>query len=82
MTITGVWDAPAEARLISTEIENWRSKGRSYNDVAILVRASRQMRSFEERFIQLGLPYRVIGGPRFFERQEIRDAHALSLIHI
>ena len=48
----------------------------SYNDVAILVRASRQMRSFEERFIQLGLPYRVIGGPRFFERQEIRDAHA------
>ena len=76
VTITGVWDAPAEARLISTEIENWRSKGRSYNDVAILVRASRQMRSFEERFIQLGMPYRVIGGPRFFERQEIRDAHA------
>jgi len=76
VTVTGVWDAPAEARLISGEIENWRSKGRNYNDVAILVRASRQMRSFEERFIQLGLPYRVIGGPRFFERQEIRDAHA------
>ncbi len=76
VTVTGVWDAPAEARIISGEIENWRSKGRAYNDVAILVRASRQMRSFEERFIQLGLPYRVIGGPRFFERQEIRDAHA------
>ncbi len=76
VTVTGVWDAPAEARIISGEIENWRSKGRRYNDVAILVRASRQMRSFEERFIQLGLPYRVIGGPRFFERQEIRDAHA------
>jgi len=76
VTVTGVWDAPAEARMISGEIENWNTKGRSYNDVAILVRASRQMRSFEERFIQLGLPYRVIGGPRFFERQEIRDAHA------
>lgn len=76
VTVTGVWDAPAEARMIAGEIENWHSKGRNYNDVAILVRASRQMRSFEERFIQLGLPYRVIGGPRFFERAEIRDAHA------
>jgi DNA helicase-2/ATP-dependent DNA helicase PcrA len=76
VSVVGVWDAPAEARIISTEIENWRSQGRRYSDVAILVRASRQMRSFEERFIQIGLPYKVIGGPRFFERQEIRDAHA------
>ena len=76
VTVSGVWDAPAEARMIAGEIENWHSKGRDYNDVAILVRASRQMRSFEERFIQLGMPYRVIGGPRFFERAEIRDAHA------
>ncbi|WP_366523789.1 UvrD-helicase domain-containing protein [uncultured Algimonas sp.] len=76
VSVTGVWDGPAEARIISGEIENWKTKGRSYNDVAILVRASRQMRNFEERFIQLGLPYRVIGGPRFFERAEIRDAHA------
>jgi len=76
VSVMGVWDAPAEARIISGEIENWRSKGRKYNDVAILVRASRQMRAFEERFIQLGLPYKVIGGPRFFERAEIRDAHA------
>lgn len=76
VTVTGVWDAPAEARIISGEIENWRSKGRKYSDIAILVRASRQMRSFEERFIQIGLPYKVIGGPRFFERLEIRDAHA------
>lgn len=76
VSVTGVWDGPAEARIITGEIENWKSKGRSYNDVAILVRASRQMRNFEERFIQLGLPYRVIGGPRFFERVEIRDAHA------
>lgn len=76
VTVMGVWDAPAEARIIAGEIENWKSRGRKYNDVAILVRASRQMRSFEERFIALGLPYRVIGGPRFFERAEIRDAHA------
>lgn len=76
VSVMGVWDAPAEARIISDEIESWKYKGRNYNDVAILVRASRQMRSFEERFIQLGLPYRVIGGPRFFERLEIRDAHA------
>jgi len=76
VSVTGVWDGPAEARIIAGEIENWKSKGRAYNDVSILVRASRQMRNFEERFIQLGLPYRVIGGPRFFERAEIRDAHA------
>jgi len=74
--VSGVWDGAAEARVIAGEIENWKSKGRAYNDVAVLVRASRQMRSFEERFIMLGLPYRVIGGPRFFERAEIRDAHA------
>jgi DNA helicase-2/ATP-dependent DNA helicase PcrA len=76
VSVMGVWDAPAEARIISDAIESWKHRGRKYNDVAILVRASRQMRSFEERFIQLGLPYRVIGGPRFFERLEIRDAHA------
>ncbi|MCF6285304.1 MAG: DUF4357 domain-containing protein, partial [Candidatus Hydrogenedentes bacterium] len=58
------------------EIEDWVNGGRSYEGTAILVRASRQMRAFEERFIMLGLPYRVIGGPRFFERAEIRDAHA------
>ena len=51
-------------------------KGEKLNDMAILVRASFQMRAFEDRFITLGLPYRVIGGPRFYERQEIRDALA------
>ncbi|WP_371395507.1 ATP-dependent helicase [Fretibacter rubidus] len=76
VSVMGVWDAPAEARIIAGEIENWKSNGRRYSEVAILVRASRQMRSFEERFITLGLPYKVIGGPRFFERAEIRDAHA------
>ena len=86
VTVMGVWDAPAEARIISTEIENWKSGGRRYSEVAILVRASRQMRSFEERFIALGLPYKVIGGPRFFERAEIRDALAylrlVRLLHL
>lgn len=76
VVVTGVWDGPAEARVICSEIENWKSLNRSYDDVAVLVRASRQMRAFEERFIMLGLPYRVVGGPRFFERAEIRDAHA------
>ena len=76
VTVSGVWDGQSEARAVATEIENWRSTGRKYNDVAVLVRASRQMRAFEERFIMLGMPYRVIGGPRFFERAEIRDAHA------
>lgn len=76
VAVCGVWDGQSEARAISSEIENWSSGGGAYNDVAVLVRASRQMRAFEERFIMLGLPYRVIGGPRFFERAEIRDAHA------
>jgi len=76
VAVRGVWDGEAEARAIAEEIENWVSKGRPYNDVAILVRASWQMRAFEDRFIMTGLPYRVVGGPRFFERAEIRDAHA------
>ena len=74
--VRGLWDGEAEARLISDDIESWRSAGNSYEDVAVLVRASWQMRLFEERFIMLGIPYRVIGGPRFFERAEIRDALA------
>ncbi len=74
--VFGVWDGEAEAIAAVEEIENWHSKHGSYEQCAVLVRASRQMRAFEERFIQLGLPYRVVGGPRFFERLEIRDAHA------
>ena len=50
--------------------------GQRLNEMAILVRASFQMRAFEDRFITMGLPYRVIGGPRFYERQEIKDAIA------
>ncbi|WP_412545631.1 ATP-dependent helicase [Maricaulis sp. MIT060901] len=74
--VRGIWDGEAEARFVAEEIENWSSKGRYYSDAAVLVRASWQMRAFEDRFIMLGLPYKVIGGPRFFERAEVRDAHA------
>ena len=74
--VRGVWDGEAEARLVADEIETWRRQGRNYSDAAVLVRASYQMRAFEERFVMLAIPYKVIGGPRFFERAEIRDAHA------
>jgi DNA helicase-2/ATP-dependent DNA helicase PcrA len=74
--VRGVWDGEAEARLIADEIETARRTGVAYKDIAVLVRASFQMRAFEERFVMLAIPYTVIGGPRFFERAEIRDAHA------
>ncbi|WP_373258141.1 ATP-dependent helicase [Brevundimonas sp.] len=74
--VRGVWDGEAEARLIADEIETARRAGVAYKDMAVLVRASFQMRAFEERFVLLAVPYQVIGGPRFFERAEIRDAHA------
>jgi len=74
--VRGVWDGEQEARLIADDIASWRSAGRAWSDCAVLVRASWQMRAFEERFIITGTPYRVIGGPRFFERAEIRDAIA------
>jgi DNA helicase-2/ATP-dependent DNA helicase PcrA len=74
--VRGVWDGEAEARLVADEIETWRTKGRAYNEAAVLVRAAWQMRAFEERFLMLKIPYKVIGGPRFFERAEVRDAHA------
>ncbi|OYX56800.1 MAG: DNA helicase II [Brevundimonas subvibrioides] len=74
--VRGVWDGDAESRLIADEIETAKRDGRKYKDMAVLVRASFQMRAFEERFVLLAIPYTVIGGPRFFERAEIRDAHA------
>ena len=74
--VTSVWDSEEEARQIGEEIEQLQRHGSNLNDIAILVRASFQMREFEERFITLGLNYRVIGGPRFYERKEIRDALA------
>ncbi len=80
--LRGVWDGEEEARWVGEEIEAQQRKGESLSQMAILVRAGFQTREFEERFIKLGLPYRVIGGPRFYERQEIRDALAyLRIIH-
>lgn len=76
VTITGAWDSQEEARLISDEIEAMQSRGENLAEVAILVRISAQMREIEERFVHVGVPYRVIGGPRFYERAEIRDAMA------
>jgi DNA helicase-2/ATP-dependent DNA helicase PcrA len=79
--LIGHWDGEEEARWIGEEIESAQSGTRgvrpvSLDEMAILVRASHQMRAFEDRFLTIGLPYRVIGGPRFYERLEIRDAMA------
>ncbi|MEH6392262.1 MAG: UvrD-helicase domain-containing protein [Sulfitobacter sp.] len=79
--LIGHWDGEEEARWIGDEIEAMQRGTRdlrqySLDDMAILVRASHQMRAFEDRFLTIGLPYRVIGGPRFYERMEIRDAMA------
>src|SRR5580700_3507419 len=76
VTVTGSWDSEEEARTSGEEIEQLQRGGHKLNEIAILVRASFQMREFEDRFVTLGLPYRVIGGPRFYERAEIRDALA------
>ncbi|WP_426614201.1 ATP-dependent helicase [Bradyrhizobium sp. McL0616] len=76
VTVTGSWDSEEEARGIGEEIEQIQRQGDKLNEIAILVRASYQMREFEDRFVTLGLPYRVIGGPRFYERAEVRDALA------
>ena len=79
--LIGHWDGEEEARWIGEEIEALQRGTRgmrqySLDEMAILVRASHQMRAFEDRFLTIGLPYRVIGGPRFYERLEIRDAMA------
>jgi DNA helicase II / ATP-dependent DNA helicase PcrA len=76
VAVTGAWDSEEEARAIGEEIEQLQRDSHTLNEIAILVRASFQMREFEDRFVTLGLPYRVIGGPRFYERAEIRDALA------
>jgi DNA helicase II / ATP-dependent DNA helicase PcrA len=80
--VRAVWDGPEEARIVGEEIEALQRRGLALGKIAILVRAGFQTREFEERFIKLGLPYRVLGGPRFYERQEVRDALAyLRLVH-
>jgi DNA helicase-2/ATP-dependent DNA helicase PcrA len=74
--VKSTWDSAEEARMVSDAIEELAHEGLAHAEIAILVRSSFQMREFEERFVSIGLPYRVIGGPRFYERQEIRDALA------
>ncbi|HCL65422.1 MAG TPA: ATP-dependent DNA helicase [Rhizobium sp.] len=76
VVVHAAWDSEEEARAVGEEIEQLQRQGHKLNDMAILVRASFQMREFEDRFVTLGLNYRVIGGPRFYERLEIRDAMA------
>jgi DNA helicase II / ATP-dependent DNA helicase PcrA len=76
VVVRAVWDAEDEARWVGDEIEALQRNRHALSEIAILVRAGFQTREFEERFISLALPYRVIGGPRFYERQEIRDALA------
>ena len=76
VTVVALWDSDEEARMVGERIEALRRDGHPLAEIAILVRAGFQTRAFEERMILIGLPYRVIGGLRFYERQEIRDAVA------
>ncbi len=80
--VIGVWDGPEEARRVGETIDTLQRQGASLDDIAILVRAQFQTREFEDRFIATGLSYRIVGGFRFYERAEIRDALAyLRVIH-
>ncbi len=74
--VRGIWDGEEEARRIAEEIEVLHANQHNLNEIAILVRAGAQTREFEERFVNVAIPYRVVGGLRFYERQEIRDAVA------
>ncbi len=76
VTVVSVWDSDEEARMIGDRIEAAKRDGQSLGEIAILVRAGFLNRSLEERLIAIGLPYRIIGGARFYERAEIRDAMA------
>ena len=82
VNVRGVWDGEEEARVVGDTIETLHRKGTPLREMAVLVRAGSQTREFEERFLTLGIPYRVVGGPRFYERLEVRDALAyLRVIH-
>jgi DNA helicase-2/ATP-dependent DNA helicase PcrA len=76
LRVRGLWDGAAEARFVGEEIEALQRTGHALSEIAILLRTGAQSREFEERFITLGLPYRIVGGARFYERMEIRDALA------
>jgi DNA helicase-2/ATP-dependent DNA helicase PcrA len=76
VAVRGVWDGEDEARMVCAEVEALQAKGQALSRMAVLVRAGFQTREFEERLIVTGIPYRIVGGARFYERQEIRDAIA------
>ena len=76
VSIVGLWDSDEEARMIGERIERFRREGHPLSEIAVLVRAGFQTRAFEERLILLSVPYRIVGGLRFYERHEIRDAVA------
>jgi DNA helicase-2/ATP-dependent DNA helicase PcrA len=82
VAIVGLWDSDEEARMVGERVEALRRDGHALAEMAVLVRAGFQTRAFEERLIQLGIPYRVVGGLRFYERAEIRDAIAyMRILH-
>lgn len=81
LIVKSVWDGEEEAKAICEKIEDFRQEGADLNEIAILVRTSTLMRAFEDRLSILGIPYRLVGGPKFYERAEIRDVIAyLSLV--
>src|SRR5580658_2033045 len=76
VSVVGLWDSDEEARMVGDRIESLRRGGETLAEMAVLVRAGFQTRAFEERLLTVGVPYRVVGGMRFYERAEIRDAIA------
>jgi DNA helicase-2/ATP-dependent DNA helicase PcrA len=76
VSVVSLWDSDEEARMVGERVEALRREGAKLATMAILVRAGFQTRSFEERMIMLAIPYRVVGGLRFYERAEIRDTIA------
>ncbi|MGF1639460.1 MAG: ATP-dependent helicase [Rhodospirillales bacterium] len=82
VVVRGVWDGEEEARALCEEVEALRARGHPFSEMAVLVRAGFQTREFEERLVTVGIPYKVVGGARFYERQEIRDAVAYLRITV
>ena len=80
VSVVGLWDSDEEARMVGGRMEDLQRGGHVLAQMAVLVRAGFQTRAFEERLIAIGLPYRVVGGLRFYERQEIRDAIAYARV--
>jgi DNA helicase-2/ATP-dependent DNA helicase PcrA len=82
VSVVSLWDSDEEARMVGERVETLRRDGHALAEMAVLVRAGHQTRSFEERMITLGIPYRIVGGLRFYERAEIRDAIAYTRVMV